>query len=69
MAENYTQHQPLQSMKESLKDKNTIHYDSIQLKRMHDCMEGNNRYKTFGAANRIRQLRLNNKKRRHKFRT
>ena len=30
--ESYTQHQPLQSMKESLKDKNTIQYDSIQLR-------------------------------------
>ena len=67
--EDYTQHQPLQSTKESLKDKNTIHYDSIQLRRMCDCMEGDNRYKIllFGAANRIRQLRLN--KRRHKIRT
>ena len=32
MTEDYTQHQPLQSTKESLKDKNTIQYDPIQLR-------------------------------------
>ena len=40
MTEDYTQHQPLQSTKESLKDKNTIQYDPIQLFIIHHTVLG-----------------------------
>ena len=55
---------------ESFKVKKTIRYDSNALKRMQSTVKHDSRYRIlpFGTANRIRELRLNIKKRKHRHR-
>ena len=63
------QHQlPLLGANGSLKDKLPTQYSPTVLRGMRECMLQDNRYEVlpFGTVNRIRQLRLNAKKRKHK---